>query len=232
MSRRLAIGDVHGCYLTLKNLLEKKIRIAHGDDIYLLGDYIDRGPSARQVIEYIIQLKWQGFKVFPLMGNHEDMMLKAISDENYLYLWHNNGSMETLKSFDVPADILYDYEALGYIPENIIGFVSGLPLFYSLDDYILVHAGLNFRNNDPFTDKESMLWIRDMHYEGEKAEHKTIIHGHTPMPYVSIQNSLRKKNERVINLDAGCVYTELPGYGKLLGMDLGTRELFMQENID
>ncbi len=77
-----------------------------------------------------------------------------------------------------------------------------------------------------------MLWSRDMVYEGEKIRHKTLIHGHTPMPFVSIRNSVRKNGKSIINLDAGCVYKDLPGYGKLLGMDLSSRELFVQDNLD
>ncbi len=102
MSRRIAIGDIHGCFLTLKNLLEEKICISREDDIYFLGDYIDRGPRAREVIEYLITLKWQGYRIFPLMGNHEDMMIRAISDEHFLHVWYNNGAEETLKSFGIP----------------------------------------------------------------------------------------------------------------------------------
>ncbi len=232
MKRRLVIGDIHGCFQTLKNLFEKEIVITKEDDIYLLGDYIDRGPGSRQVIEYLIQLKWQGFRIFPLMGNHEDMLVQAILDENALQAWHNNGAEETLKSFGVSESMLFDYEALSLIPERYIHFMANLPLFYDLDHFILVHAGLNFRRPDVFGDREAMLWIRDLCYQGDKIGQKTLIHGHTPMPFISIQNTLRKKNEKLINLDAGCVYKDLPGYGKLLGMDLDSRELYVVENSD
>ncbi len=218
--------------MTLRRLLEEKIVINHEDEIYLLGDYIDRGPRARQVIEYLIQLKWQGFLIKPLMGNHEDLFIKAITDENFLQVWFNNGAEETLKSFDIPEPMLFDYEALSLIPERCIHFISNLTIYYVLDDFILVHAGLNFHHNDVFDDRQAMLWSRDGQYEGDRIGNKTIIHGHTPMPYVSISKNIRNNAGKMINLDAGCVYKDLPGYGKLLGMDLDSRELFVQENID
>lgn len=232
MNRRIAIGDIHGCYRTFRTLVEEKIHPSKDDHIYLLGDYIDRGPSARQVIDYIIDLKWQGYRLFPLKGNHEDMLLKAITDQTFLQVWFNNGAEETLRSFGVPEYEIFDNEGLSVIPERVIHFISSLPYYFDLGDYILVHAGLNFRDSDVFADHEAMLWSRDFRYDGKKIDFKTVVHGHTPMPYVSISNTLRKSSEKLINLDAGCVYKDLPGYGKLLGMDLDSKVLFVQDNVD
>jgi serine/threonine protein phosphatase 1 len=230
--QRFAIGDIHGCYFTLRQLVEEKIKPSRDDEIYFLGDYIDRGPGSRLVIDYLIHLKREGYNIYPLMGNHEDMLLKSFSDERYLQVWFNNGAEETLKSFEVPEQVLFDYEALTFIPERYIHFISGLAYFFELDNFILVHAGLNFRNGMVFSDHESMLWSRDMQYVGSKIGDKTVIHGHTPMPLVSISNTVRKTQEKLINLDAGCVYKDLPGYGNLVGMDIDSRELFVQENVD
>jgi len=166
------------------------------------------------------------------MGNHEDMLIKATTDQAFLNAWFNNGAEETLRSFDVPESILFEYEGLSGIPDRIMHFISNLPLYHDLEDYIVVHAGLNFRSNNVLSDREAMLWSREFQYDGSKIKNKTIVHGHTPMPYVTISNNLRKNNEKLVNLDAGCVYKDLPGYGRLVGMDLDARELFVQENVD
>lgn len=232
MSRRIAIGDIHGCHKTLKKLTEEKLKITPSDNLYLVGDYIDRGPASQQVLDYLIELKWQSYNIFPIRGNHEEMFLKAISDDRYIHAWYNNGAEETLKSFDIPENLLFEYDGIKLIPEKYIHFISNLPYFLELDDYIIVHAGLNFNLNDPFEDKESMLWMRSVDYNAKKAGNKKIIHGHTPMPSVSIASDLRDKQNKVINIDSGCAYKDLPGYGKLLAYDMDSGEVFIEENAE
>lgn len=232
MRRRIAIGDIHGCYKTFKKLLEQQIKISKEDHLYFVGDFIDRGPSSREVLDYLIDLKWRGFKIVSVMGNHEDMMLRAFFNEAYMHAWYNNGAEYTLKSFQVPEEIIFDYEGIRQIPESYIQYISSLPLYYEEDDFVLCHAGLNFNASNPFEDTESMLWIRDFHYQPGVLDNRRLIHGHTPVPVVSIEQNLRNNNIKVINLDAGCVYKDLPGYGYLLALDLDTGDHFIQENID
>jgi serine/threonine protein phosphatase 1 len=107
-----------------------------------------------------------------------------------------------------------------------------MPWYYELKDYVLVHAGLNFDETDVFSDTESMVWIRDYRYDGEKVGNKIIVHGHTPLPLERIIKHLSTKMLTSINLDAGCVYNDIPGYGNLVALDLDSRELFVQENVD
>jgi predicted MPP superfamily phosphohydrolase len=229
VSRRIVIGDIHGCYKTLKKLTEEKLKITPSDHLYFIGDYIDRGPASQQVLDYLIELKWQSYNIYPIRGNHEEMLLKAISDNKFIHAWYNNGAEETLKSFDIPDNLLFEYDGIKLIPEKYIHFISNLPYFIVLDDYIIVHAGLNFKLDQPFDDKESMLWMRNINYDAIKAENKKIIHGHTPMPSVSILSDLRDKQNKVINIDSGCVYKDLPGYGKLMAYDLDSGETFFEE---
>ena len=63
MSRRIVIGDIHGCLKTLQELLEKKILVTAQDQLYFVGDYIDRGPDSKGVIDYLIRMKRNGFKM-------------------------------------------------------------------------------------------------------------------------------------------------------------------------
>ncbi len=232
MKRRIAIGDIHGCFLTMQKLLEKTIEVKPVDEIYFIGDYIDRGPRSKQVLDYLMQMKKKKHQIFPLQGNHEDMMLKAYKDESYMFAWYNNGAEESLRSFQIPEEMLYDHSGIRKIPGEYIEFISEMPLFYELDDYLIVHAGFNFEADSIYKDEDSMLWIRDFQYNEAKAGGKTIIYGHTPKPVVSIQHTLRQNNIKMIDIDAGCVYKELPGYGNLVALDLDSKELFVEKNIE
>ncbi len=78
--RLIAIGDIHGCIDPFCELVEKKIRIRKEDRIILLGDYIDRGSHSREVIDYILDLRAQGYDIIALTGNHESMMLDSIQE--------------------------------------------------------------------------------------------------------------------------------------------------------
>jgi len=232
VNRRIVIGDIHGCYLSLKKLIESQVKPGKDDQVYFVGDFIDRGPRSREVLDYIIDLKWKGYQVFPVKGNHEDLFIKAFSDPDYLQAWLQNGAEETLRSFDVPENLINDYEGLRLIPDRYIHFLSGLPLYYDLGDFIIVHAGLNLTSPDIFTDTQAMLWSREIRGLNLLRENTCIIHGHTPMPIVTIKPNLSRKDARNLNIDAGCVYSDLPGYGILAAIELDTRKLFVQENID
>ena len=83
--RRFAIGDIHGCLKTLECLLIDRIKIKKKDQVFLLGDYINRGPDSFGVIELILKLKGNGYSIYPIRGNHEEMHInsgeKIFSDE-------------------------------------------------------------------------------------------------------------------------------------------------------
>jgi len=79
-SKRYVIADIHGCYKTLRYLVEEMISPSKSDYLFFLGDYIDRGPNSSGVIDYVIDLIDNGYKVFPLRGNHEENLLKAYEE--------------------------------------------------------------------------------------------------------------------------------------------------------
>jgi serine/threonine protein phosphatase 1 len=99
MSRLFAIGDIHGCFDEFREMIEK-INPSKQDKLILLGDYIDRGPAIKETIDYILSLKEQGFDIVALKGNHEVLMLHALSTGNY-FNWLNNGAESTLSSFGI-----------------------------------------------------------------------------------------------------------------------------------
>ncbi|MBX9853500.1 MAG: hypothetical protein K2X86_17280 [Cytophagaceae bacterium] len=100
------------------------------------------------------------------------------------------------------------------------------------DHFILVHAGINFNAPIPFEDTESMVWTRRFTVS-EPYYDKVVVHGHTPVSLIDIQNSLQEVGEqRKINLDNGCVYNSNEFYGHLCAVELGSMRLYLQKNIE
>lgn len=227
MSRKFTISDIHGCAETFRALLHR-IELSQDDELYLLGDYIDRGPSSRAVVDHILMLHDAGFTVRCLRGNHEQLMLESFSEKEKYRIWISNGGMETLYSFGIE----YPWE----LPRKYVDFFDELPCFLEVDEYILVHAGLNFRQGNPLVDEVAMLWIRDWHQNIDRQwlGERLIIHGHTPTLQSAIPRQLKLLSEnRVLNIDAGCVFRGLrPGMGHLCAFELTQQTLFFQPCID
>ena len=212
MNKRLfAIGDIHGCFDSLKELVENKIQLQKNDKLILLGDYIDRGDKSKEVIDFIIELSENGFDVIPLLGNHEAMLLDAYENENNISIWIQNGGNRTLKSFEISS--------LKEIESKYIKFFKDLRYYYSFEDYLFVHAGFNDDVMNPFTDYYSMLWKCKESYANPLLANKTIIHGHCTITATNSDERVRN-NENVINLDTCCVYAVKDGYGRLTALEL------------
>ena len=96
--RRIVVGDIHGCSQTFRSLAEEEIRLAGNDILYLLGDYVDRGPDSKGVLDYIMDLMQGGYDVRPLRGNHEEDLLKYNQEEFRYMEWHlaKNNSLNLL----------------------------------------------------------------------------------------------------------------------------------------
>lgn len=233
MKRRWVIPDIHGCFSTLKQLLEDNIRLTKDDSLYFLGDYIDRGPNGKTVIDYIMNLQNQGYNIRYLIGNHEDYCIRAYEqDQNRIFLksniqkeWEHYGGKATLNSFGVkrPRDIDKTY----------IDWMKNGEYFIELDKYILVHAGLNFNISNPFDDLKSMMWVRDFKVDTIKTGGKKIIHGHVPVEYSMIETLYKSDNYNFIPLDNGVYYKDSKaGFGNLIAFDIDNIELVAQPNVD
>jgi serine/threonine protein phosphatase 1 len=155
------------------------------------------------------------------------MLLQALKNSRDIeYMWRMNGGERTLNSFH--AAIVKD------IPEVYLQFIDDMHICLILEDYILVHAGLNFNSPDPLEDESPMVWIRDWYGDIDRnwLGEKVIVHGHTPIPQVRIQEHVAEVDQLpVINIDNGCVYNR-PGHNQLCALNLDTRELTFQPNID
>src|ERR1043166_1837589 len=108
MSRIFAIGDVHGCAKTLQKLLSEELHLEKDDDIYFLGDYIDRGPASKEVIDVILNLKNENFRIHTMRRNHEQMFIDSEKSIDHFYNWIKNGGMRTLESFGILRFIQLD----------------------------------------------------------------------------------------------------------------------------
>lgn len=223
--RRFAIGDVHGCSRTLQTLVEEVIRPEPDDVIFLLGDYIDRGPDSKGVLNYLMALfEREDFLVFSLMGNHEELCLKAAAGDKVAEkIWYGNGGYGTLQSFGVGR--------AEDIPTKYLNFMAAMGRIKVENNYILVHAGLDFATEDPIRDSSSefMLWDRSERVQPVNIGDRTLVCGHTVTPLFQIKESL---TTRVIRLDNGCYDKGHMGYGSLVALDMNSRELVLQENCE
>lgn len=226
--RKIAISDIHGCNRTFLALLEKT-GFSQGDELFLLGDYIDRGPDSKGVIDTILRLRAEGYSVRCIKGNHEEMLLKSwrLNDERSLSHWVRNGGDEALRSFGAARP--------SGIPPLYREFISKLPLYIEDGNHLLVHAGLNFTTpEDPLSLDYSMLWIRDWHTDVNYKwlGDRYIIHGHTPTRRKDILKMFDNfEKNRYINIDAGCCF-KIGGFDSLCAFDMTNREIYFQENID
>ena len=228
ISRRLVVSDVHGCSKTLKAMIENIIGLTKCDHLYFLGDYIDRGPDSAGVLDYIMQLINSGYNIYPLRGNHEENLLKA--REEY--------DKETFIHFVVKIS-----KSPGLLDENnelkkqYADFISTLPYYYVLPDFIIVHAGINFATPDPLSDIVSLLELRRTEPDINWLDGKRIITGHQVHPLNEIKQAVEERRT-VIPLDGGCYYTkphkifDYTQTGHLCCLNLDSFELITQKNIE
>lgn len=226
---RYAITDIHGCCKTFKQLLSF-LNFNKEDQLFILGDYIDRGPDSKGVIDHIWNLQKEGYSVTCLKGNHEEKMLLARHDINQCNNWKTWGGKETLESFSVTE--------ITDISESYFSWMDALPDHILLDDYVLVHAGLNFKIPDPLSDQVAMRWIRswydDINLDWLRG--RIVLHGHTPVNQSIINSQLENltnPNTRpspYLDLDNGCVY-ERPGHHHLCAFNMDNKQLFFQEYL-
>lgn len=214
--RRFAITDIHGCLQTFKVLLQNKLCLRMHDHVYLLGDYIHRGPDSKGVIDFILQLQREGFRVFPLRGNHEQMVLNFLKK-------NNRGRPVFIKQGSIVGKEKQ-------IDPSHAHFIETLPYYYDLGDFYLVHAGFDFSKEKPFEDTHSMLWMRKFGPGLINIGKRKIVHGHIETPLEEIRKTVSQRN-KIICIDGGCHRKDAP-YGHLCGLDLDNFDLYFQEYID
>lgn len=196
--RTIVIGDTHGCYNELKELihtLEENNEYRRGiDKLIFLGDYIDRGDDSRLVIDFIKNLQMNYDNVIALMGNHEDMLLKYLDGETDDWLW--NGYRSTIDSYG------------GYTEQfhKDVQWIRALPLYHEDDNYIYVHAGIDTRKPMDKQDRNTLLWIREDFIYNFNGYKKKVIFGHTPTAFLEEGYKPVRTYNGDIDIDTACVY--------------------------
>jgi serine/threonine protein phosphatase 1 len=187
--RLLAVGDIHGCRDLLQQLMQQVAPSAE-DQVVFLGDYIDRGPDSRGVIDYLLEFRQRWPQTVFLKGNHEAMFLDFLAGHERLrYLL--NGGEATLSGYRERGKLM--------IPPDHLQFFHDLRLYFETEHHLFVHAGLRPGVALEDQGEENLLWIREDFLNSDYRWGKTIVFGHTP---------LRKPQLRPdrIGLDTGAVY--------------------------
>ncbi|MBO9576362.1 MAG: serine/threonine protein phosphatase [Sphingobium sp.] len=210
--RVYAVGDIHGRIDLLMDLMEligrDDWRRKHKGEtsLVLLGDYVDRGPHSREVIDYILKLKEQWRDMTCLMGNHEQVFLMAINgDEQAIRFFVKDGvgGRQTLMSYGVTSDEIDALDASALweriatvVPQAHKDFLAGLYSQSIIGDYAFVHAGI--QPGVPMAEQEEtdLYWIRDPFLNHESAHPYMIVHGH------SIREDVEQRSNR-IGIDTG-----------------------------
>ncbi|MCA8998628.1 MAG: serine/threonine protein phosphatase [Planctomycetaceae bacterium] len=173
--RVLAIGDIHGCFNALKTLCEL-VPIRNADLVITLGDYVDRGPQTRDVVDWLIARDSIG-KLIPLRGNHEIMMLAALQRKMPIEHWLQFGGWEVIKSYG--GKVSRDARDIDKISPNHLKFLNDALLdSFETDSHIFVHAAVDPMlpmNEQP---ESSLFWDR-FDWQAPHVSGKTIICGHT-----------------------------------------------------
>jgi serine/threonine protein phosphatase 1 len=204
--RTIAIGDIHGCLAALRAVVEA-ISPTADDTLVTLGDYVDRGPDSRGVLEYMLELEKQ-FKVVPLLGNHEIMMLDSLQNLSVIGPWLESGGDATVRSYD---------GRLQNVPAEHIAFMHHCRTFFETETHFFVHA--NYAADVPLAEQPDYLLFW---------EH---LHFHRPPPHtngkVAIVGHTAQKGAEVLDLGhVICIDTFCHGGGWLTALDTESGQMW------
>ena len=201
--RVFAVGDIHGCRFELNILLNHLYdheNLSQRDLVVFIGDYVDRGPDSRGVLDRLIDFQQEFPKTVFLRGNHEDMLLDHLGfggrmGPAYLY----NGGDATFKSYQIPLGDPPKTQ-LEQLPEEHIDFLVALESYVQVGSYVFAHAGLSPLRDLQAQEEQDLYWIRDEFIQNKHTFSKTIVFGHTPYENVFFEPPYK------IGIDTGLVY--------------------------
>jgi serine/threonine protein phosphatase 1 len=212
MNKIFAIGDIHGCLGKLRSLIQNINADPENDIIVFIGDYIDRGSAAREVVDYVIGLTAEYKNVVCLLGNHEYMFLRyldGLDEEMYL----SNGGSVTLFAYAVSLSET-PQERKAKIPREHLKFFESLLPHYETDNYLFVHAGLKPGLILSRQTIHDLLWVRHEFIDTDYDFGKMIVFGHTPLSYPLIMPNK-------IGIDTGAAFG-----GKLTCVELPAVKIY------
>ena len=211
--RTFVVGDVHGCVDEVERLLDA-VQPSTGDTICFLGDYVDRGPSSKRVIERLIRLRTEGPTCIFLKGNHEDMFLAFLGYSGRYgdaFLW--NGGDATLASYGLsglPGPLVAER-----LPASHREFLLSLQSHAFVGRFFCVHAGVRPTRPLDAQTEEDLFWIREEFIGAPHPFPYTVLYGHTP------QRDVRLHLPFKVGLDTGLVYGN-----RLSCLELNHRDLW------
>jgi Calcineurin-like phosphoesterase. len=212
MNKIFVIGDIHGCMGKLRQLIQNINADPQNDTIVFIGDYIDRGSAAREVVDYVIKLKAEYKNVVCLLGNHEYMFLHyldGLDEEMYLY----NGGPATLFAYAISLSDT-PQERKAKIPREHLKFFESLLPHYETENYLFVHAGLKPGLIISQQTMHNLLWVRHEFIDTDYDFGKMVVFGHTPLSYPLIMPNK-------IGIDTGAVFG-----GKLTCVELPAVKIY------
>jgi serine/threonine protein phosphatase 1 len=210
--RIYGIGDIHGCADLLAALLRQidvdcTLYPSSRPIVVFIGDYIDRGPASKEVLDLLLGCERTKETVF-LKGNHENFVHRFLSAPAVLDEWRFCGGLETLMSYglkpsinpSVPEQRQLAKALAKSIPKTHLEFLDSLKLSFNCGDFLFVHAGI--RPGVPIREQseEDLLWIREEFLSCEQQFEKFVVHGHTPVAKPDIRSNR-------INIDTGAFAT-------------------------
>jgi len=216
-NRRIFIGDVHGYYDGLMTLLEA-IAPGSDDQVYFLGDLIDRGPQSAQVVNFVQQ---SGYPC--LLGNHEQMLLDVLARVGISTVmeqnWLLSGGSATVTSYKEAT-----------IPQTHIDWMLQLPTYLDLGDIWLAHAGVDPRIPLEKQTADQLCWVREAFHSIQEPyfPDKLIVVGHTiTFTLPGVAPGKLAKGQGWLDIDTGAYH---PRSGWLTGLDLTNRQVY-QVNV-
>ena len=212
MDKIFAIGDIHGCLGKLTQLIQNINADPQNDTIVFIGDYIDRGSTGREVVDYVIRLKAEYKNVICLLGNHEYMFLRYLDGlDEELYL--SNGGKATLFAYAISL-LDTPQERRDKVPPQHLEFFKSLLPFYETQNYLFVHAGLKPGLILSRQTTHDFLWVRHEFVDTDYDFGKMIVFGHTPLSHPLIMPNK-------IGIDTGAVFG-----GKLTCVELPAVKIY------
>jgi serine/threonine protein phosphatase 1 len=186
------IGDIHGRDDLLREMAEcvaadVKTRSFDRAVTVFLGDYIDRGPDSKAVVERLASGEWPT-SIIALAGNHEEFLLTFLEDAGFLEFWRSQGGLETLHSYGVdvgPAMAGRDFEEVqaeftDRFPKHHRDFLDALKISATIGDYLFCHAGVRPGVSLDRQNRDDLLNIREPFLSSDGEHGKLVVHGHTP----------------------------------------------------
>lgn len=189
--RTIAVGDVHGRWDLLKALIAALEGVLAGmpsepTRLIILGDFIDRGPDSREIVEFLRAAQRRNGGVIVLQGNHEAALLAAVAgDANAQAMWLAHGGAATLESFGIApyadGEDPYDFGArvAAGIGSDVLDWLADLPLSVRFSRYFFCHAGVRPRRPLDRQSAEDLLWIRREFIDDDSDHGAVVVHGHT-----------------------------------------------------